>query len=250
MILNKFRPRSLFHLFKALSLQFLAISLFSCAKTANSNANKSFVALTHVAYGVGPLNLVLDGDSLLPAPVPFGNTSGTPGFPYDTTTSRIDDMQLVQGSDILLQGNSAFQQGVHYSIFAYDTLNKNTINLIIFQDNPTFRTDTFTYIRYLNFSPGSKALGLYLTNSKDTLLQFGPRLYVGNNKNPSAYGFTQVHIGYYGVRAYMDSINSAQSWPVDSLRIDTTKNYNVYLQGFVDSASGINKLHLKSVQLN
>jgi hypothetical protein len=268
MILNKFRHRSLFHLCKALSLQLLAISLFSCAKTANSNANKSYVALTHVAYGVGPLNLALDGDSLIPAPVAFGNTSGTQGYPYDTTTSRVDFMQLIQGSDILLGGNSAFQQGTHYSIFAYDTLDQRSISLIILQDNPSFRTDTIVNFRFLNFSPGSQ-IGIKLIYAHDTTIRdtilikvrdtvvIPLSLFVGYNPNPALYPFIyNAHVGKNQVFAYIDSarprsiFDSSNFKRLDTLQFDISKSYNIYLQGYFDSTSAQNKLQIKSVQLN
>jgi hypothetical protein len=266
MILNKFRPRSRFHLFKALSLQLFAISLFSCAKTANSNANKSYVALTHVAYGVGPLNIVLNGDSLIPASVSFGNTSGTPGYPYDTTTSRVDFMQLIQGSDTLLGGNSAFQQGTHYSIFAYDTLDVKTIGLIILQDNPSSRTDTFANFRFLNFSPGSQ-IGIKLIYAHDTTIRdtifiavrdtvnVTPSLFIGYNPNPALYPFNyNAHIGVNQVFAYVDSArpraDSSNFRRLGTIQFDQSKSYNVYLQGYDDSTSAQNKLQIKSVQLD
>jgi hypothetical protein len=266
MMLNKFRSRSIFHLFKALSFQLLAISLFSCAKTSNSNANKSYVALTHVAYGVGPLNLFLDGDSLLPAPVSFSNTSGTPGYPYDTTTSRVDFMQLIQGSNTLLGGNSAFQQGTHYSIFAYDTLDERTISLIILQDNPSFRTDTIVNIRFLNFSPGSQ-IGIKLIYKHDTTIRdtinimvrdtviIPLSLFVGYNPNPALYTFNyNAHVGINQVFAYIDSAgprsDGSNIKKLDSLQFDISKSYNIYLQGYFDSTSAQNKLQIKSVQLN
>ena len=247
MILNNFRPVSVFQWLKALGIQFLALSLFSCNKTAEINANKSFVGMTHVAYGVGPLNLFLDSSSLFPTPIDFGQTSGVPGYPYDTVVSRINYMQVKQDAEILLFGNAAFQQGSYYSIFVFDTLGKNSMNLIILQNSQPVRTDTFTYIRYMNYSPGT-SLGLFLTNAKDTLRQFSPRPFVGDNPNPQSYVFTQVHIGKYGAIAYS---SDSTAWIVDSITINKSTNYNVYLQGFAfDTTSGINKLQLKSVPLN
>ena len=43
MILSKFSSVSLAARLKTISLQLIALSLFSCNKTANINANKSFV---------------------------------------------------------------------------------------------------------------------------------------------------------------------------------------------------------------
>ena len=138
MILNKFSTLSRFRQLKSFTLQLLALSLFFCSKTANSTENKSYIGVTHVAYGVGPINVVLDGDSLMPAPLAFGSTSGTYSFPYDTAVSRVSDMELVQGNQVILQGNSAFQRGSYYSVFVYDTLNRDTaaVGMIILQNNP------------------------------------------------------------------------------------------------------------------
>jgi hypothetical protein len=151
MILNKFSTISFSGRLKSLSLQLLALSLFSCSKTANSTENKSYVGVTHVAYGVGPINIVLDGDSLLPAPLPFGSTSGSPSYPYDTAVSRVSQMELVQGGQVILQGNSAFQRGAFYSVFVYDSLNPSmdtaAVGMIILQNSPpaSLSTDTFCF---------------------------------------------------------------------------------------------------------
>jgi hypothetical protein len=267
MILNKFSIPLLSRKVKALSIQVLAVSLFSCNKTANVNANKAFVGLTHVAYGVGPLMLNLNGTPLLSVPDSFGQTSGTTGNPYDTTTSRITDMQIIQGSIPLLQGNSAFQQGGRYSIFVYDSLDQRSFSLIIFQDNASIRIDTITNIRFLNFSPGPIARGIKLINTRkdipylaDTIL-IGPGLFVGYDINPSDYRFTQVRIGKYDVFAFMDSSNprmdslnpgldSSNFFHLGPLEIDSTINYNIYLLGFYGDSTSVNKFQLKSVPLN
>ena len=75
MILNKFSSISIFRLRKV-GLQFLALSLFSCNKTANINANKSFVSVTHVAYGVGPLTVTANGTPFYSGTLSFSNTTG------------------------------------------------------------------------------------------------------------------------------------------------------------------------------
>jgi hypothetical protein len=277
MILNKFRPVSLLNMVKSVSLQLLAVCLFSCNKTASENANKAYVGMTHVAYGVDSLNLILAGvtNSLFPVPIAFGQNSGTAGNAYyDTATSRINNMFLYSGSfpdtTTLLHGNSAFQQGGHYSIFVYDSLNQQSINLIIFQDNPVFVSDTVTNIRYVNFSPGPVAWGLKLINTRhdsipqDTIVIPGNN-YIGYNPNPSLtpnYSFISVLIGNYNVFAFTDSSNPhvSQGPPVvvDStnfrklgpLSINQSINYYLYLQGFDGDTSMINKFQLKQLPLN
>jgi Domain of unknown function (DUF4397) len=251
MILNKFNAGSLFCHLKALCLQLLALSLFSCSKTANSNENKAYIGVVHVAYGVGPVNISLNGDSLLPAPVSYGNFSGVQGNPYDTATAGIRDLTVFPTSP-LLNGNAAFQQGTRYSLFLYDTLDPQTLGLIVFQD---FQGDNInTYYRYLNFTPGY-ILGLILTNLTDSFT-IGPSYFVGYNPQPSAYNFNPLYArtGRYRVRAFYDSASynadSSNIKQVDSLQFDSTKVYNIFLRGFYHDTSGPDTLVLQSVRLN
>jgi hypothetical protein len=272
MILNKFRSVPLSAKLWTFRFQLLALSLFSCNKTANVNANKAFVGMTHVAYGVGPLNLTITGDpqdSLFLVPVLFGNTSGVPGDPYDTTISRVSEIMLTQGSTVLLHGNASFVQGGRYSIFDYDSFDIKSISLLILQDNAAVRTDTNTYVRFLNFSPGT-SLGLKLVNNRiDTIhyaadtIVLGPGLFVGYDPNPAAYFFSEIRIGNYNVFAFTDSSNprkdslvpaldSSNFFHLGSLQIDSTINYNLYLHGFLGDtiSSSPDRFQLRSVPLN
>ena len=81
MILNKFSTVSLAARLKTISLQLLALSLFSCNKTANINANKSFVGLTHLAYNVAAIKLTLNGKDLFPDSLSFGKRPEFPEIP-------------------------------------------------------------------------------------------------------------------------------------------------------------------------
>jgi hypothetical protein len=266
MILNKFRPSLLTGALKAFSLLLLILSLFSCSKTASSSENKAYIGLTHVAYGTGPLNITLDGDSLIPVPVSFGYTSGMPGNPYDTATSRISEMQLVQGTDILLHGNSAFQQGSYYSIFAYDTLDIQTIGILILQNDLFSKSDTTVTARFLNFSPSSK-IGIMLIYAHDSTIhdtihivvrdtiKIGPSFFVGYNPNPAAYPFSYFpHVGTNQVFAYIDSASprsdSSNFRRLGTLQFESTKSYNLYLQNFFYPDPSQDSLQIKSDLLN
>jgi hypothetical protein len=255
MILNKFSHLSLSGALKTFSLQLLALSLFfSCSKTANSTENKAYIGVTHVAYGLGPINITLDGDSLLPAPLPFGATSGLPSYPYDTAVSRVSNMQLIQGNQIIIQGNSAFQQGSHYSIFVFDSLSVNTISvgMLILQNNPPGGNDTTCNFRFMNFSPGSN-IGIMLIYVHDTTFHDTITIatrdtvvvalgsFVGDNPSPAAYPFTNApytaaHAGLNQVIAYVDSarpnIDSSNWRRLGTLMFNTPKSYNLYLQNY------------------
>jgi hypothetical protein len=263
MILNKFSNNSFRTLLPALSLMLLALSVFCCKKTANINANKAFVNVIHTAYNTGPVTLEFGGVPLFTTPLPFGSSSGTTANPYDTTTAGVEDLQLFQDSVLLLSGNTALQQAAYYSLFVYDTLNQSSLGVLIFQNNQGSRTDTLTYIRYLNFVPGSK-IGLKVVYSRDTTgfvkassrdtVNIGPSFFVGYNPNPAIYKFSTVHIGKNEIYAFTDSANprfdSSNFRHMGSLQFDSTKNYNVFLQGFADTLSGVNSFQLKSVLIN
>ena len=270
MILNKFR-----HIFRgragALILLFFAINLFSCKKTANINANKAYVNVTHTAYRTGPLTLNFDGVQLFPDPLAFGETTGNGTNPYDTTTAGVHDLQVVLNvnDSVLISGNTALQQGAYYSMFVYDTLDTRTISVIIFQNSHGAGTDTNSYIRFLNFTPGSR-IGIKVVYPRDTTgkikasyrdtVNIGPSNFVGYNPNPTIYGFTKVHIGKNDIYAFIDSArpyrdpadpskDSSNFIRMGSLTFDSTRNYNVYLQGFPFITSA-DSFQVKSVLIN
>jgi hypothetical protein len=266
MILNKFRSISLSGRLKSFSLQLLALGLFSCNKTANINANKSFVGLTHLAYNVGAIRLTLNGKYLFPFPdsLSFGNTTGIPGNPYDTTVSQVSLMNIFLAQDTTsnVVGNAAFRQGAQYSVFFFDSLDGRSISLIIMQDNPTIRTDTFTNYRYMNFSPGDTTWGLKLINNRkdipyaaDTVI-IQPGVFVGFNNNPSAYPFELIRSGNYRAFAFSGTTDPASDTShfvsLGNIQIDSLVNYYIYLQGFygVTDSLNPNRFHLNWIPLN
>ncbi len=268
MILNKFR-----HIFRGRPgtgiLLFFAINLFSCKKTANINANKAYVNVTHTAYNTGPLTLNFDGVPLFTGLLAFGETTGNSTSPYDTTTAGVHDLQVLLNDTVIISGNTALQQGAYYSMFVYDTLNTRTISVILFQNSHGAGTDTTSYIRFLNFTPGSR-IGIKVVYPRDTTgkikasyrdtVNIGPSNFVGYNPNPTIYGFSGVHIGKNDIYAFVDSARPYRD-PVDpskdssnfirmgSLQFDSTRNYNVYLQGF-PLTTGPDSFQVKSVLIN
>jgi hypothetical protein len=267
MILNKFHFHSTQSNQRALSSKLLAlclITLFSCNKSSNINGNTSYVALTHVAYNLGPIGLSFNGTPLFTQPLSFGNTTGIPGNPYDTTTSRVSLMSIYQAPDTSnnIQGNAAFRQGAHYSIFFFDSLKANNVNLIVLQDNTTILQDTFTYFRYLNFAPGDTLWGLELINNRkdnpyaaDTVI-ISPSAFVGLNTNPASYPMTStIRTGNYNAFAFPYPSNPLADtsivFPLGPIQIDSLVNYNIYLQGVYGSdTTAANKFQLRYIPLN
>ncbi len=266
MILNKFSSASLATRLKTISLQLIALSLFSCNKTANINANKSFVGVTHLAYNVPAIKLTLNGKDLFPDPLSFGQTTGYTGNPYDTAVSQVSLMNIYLAQDTMTNvvGNAAFRQGAQYSIFFFDTLATTgaAISLIILQDNPTIRTDTFTNFRFMNFSPGDTAWGLKLINNRkdfpyaaDTVI-IDTSTFVGLNNNPAKYPFQLIRSGNYRAFAFTGTTdpNSDTSHFVSlgNIQIDSMVNYYIYLRGLYGNTNSLdsNKFQLKWIPLN
>lgn len=256
MILNKFRSISLVSRLKAISLQLIALSLFSCNKTANISANKAFVSFTHVAYGVGPLTLRIN-DSTVFSAIPYDSATGAP---YGTVVSQISNTSIFENTDSFLTGFSSFRQGAYYSIYIYDTLDKRSKSMIILQDNPPLNTDSTVSIRYMNFTPSS-LIGLLLINTRkgipftgDTTV-ISPEYFVGVDINPAAYKFRPILAGNYNIIAFTDSSRPAPDTSnfrqMGNFTISIISNYNFNLMGFgnVDTTSQY-KLQLKTVPLN
>jgi hypothetical protein len=264
MILNKFSSVSLARRLKTLTLQLITLSLFSCNKTSNINANKSFVGLTHLAYNVRAINMTLNGKYLFPDSLSFGEITGYPGNPYDTTISQVSSMKIFPSQDTSanISGNAAFRQGAHYSIFFFDSLDYQSVSLIVLQDNPSFRNDTFTNYRYMNFSPGDTTWGLKLINNRkdipykaDTVV-ITASVFVGFNNNPSNYPFELIRSGNYRAFAFTGSqdptSDTSNFVSLGNIQIDSLVNYYIYLQGFygVTDTLNQNRFQLKWTALN
>src|ERR1700759_590138 len=106
MILNKFSNVPLAARLKTISLQLIALSLFSCNKTSNINANKAFVSFTNVAYQVDPLTLIITGDTLF-KDIPYDSATG---HPYATVTSQVSNTDIIENNDSFLSGFTSFRQ--------------------------------------------------------------------------------------------------------------------------------------------
>ena len=255
MILNKFSSVTLSGRLKVLSVQLMALSLFSCNKTANISANKAFVSFMHVAYQVDPLTLKIN-DSTVFLAIPYDSATG---HPYANVTSQISNASIFENSDSFLSGFSSFRQGAYYSIYIYDTLDERSKSMIILQDNPPLNTDSTVSIRYLNFTPSS-LIGLLLINTRQYIpfagdtITISPAPFVGLNNNPAAYTFRPILAGTYNIFAFTDSIRAAPDSAnirfMGNFPFSITSNYNFIMMGFGNLDSGQYKLQFKPVALN
>ena len=217
----------------------------SCNKSSGVNENKAYVTVTHLAPGFSSLDVLYGGASILGGGgLTYDQTSGDSLNPYILATAGVRALQITAGADTVLQGNTAFQRGLHYSLFFYDTLKNDSLKMFILQDELQPRTDTFSLVRFINFSPGP-SLNLVLTSIRDTIAT-GFQVFAGAKLKPSYYKFNLLHIGSYAARAYRDDVNFI---PLDSLRVDSAKIYTIFLQGYADS-SGEFGLKLKKIRHN
>lgn len=259
MILNKFKRVPLAARLKTISLQVIALSLFSCNKTANINANKAFVSFTHVAYQVDPLTLIISGDTVF-KDIPYDSATG---HPYATVTSRVSNTDITENNDSFLSGFLSLRQGAYYSIYVYDTLDSHTKSMIILQDNPPLNSDTTVSVRYMNFTPSTN-IGLLLINTRHGI---NPNAYdsivisqkgfvgTGTNTNPASYIFQPVLAGNFNITAMADSARPAPDSSnfrfMGNYTLDISSNYNFNLMGFGNADSNsIYKFQLRVVPLN
>jgi hypothetical protein len=255
MILNKFRRVTRVASLKTISLQFIVLIIFSCNKTSNISANKAYVSFTHVAYLVGPLTLMIDGDTVF-SDIPYDSATG---YPYGTVTSQVSNTSIFENSDSFLTGFSSFRQGFNYSIYIYDTLDKRSKSMIILQDNPPLNSDTTVSIRYLNFTPSS-LIGLLLVNKRHSIpvatdtVVISPAYFVGVDTNPAAYKFRPILAGTYDVTAFTDSARPAPDGSnfrkMGQWTFNIISNYNFLMMGFGNLDTGQYKLQFKPVALN
>ncbi|HVY76407.1 MAG TPA: DUF4397 domain-containing protein [Puia sp.] len=233
---------------KVLIPTLLAVFAFCCSKSSGVNENKANVTVAHVAPGFGPLDMLYGGSSILAGDsLSYGQSTGSPGNTYVEATAGVRNLEVQESGKPVLSGNTAFLQGGHYSVFAYDTLQNDSLKLLILQDNLQLYSDPLKdNVRFINFSPGS-SLSLVMTNTTDTnVTVFQP--FAGYQTDPSHYAFKPFTTGYYGVRVFRDS-SFANSIPVDSVNLSTNTIYTLYLQGYLDS-SGSKPLQLKVIQYN
>jgi hypothetical protein len=219
----------------------------SCNKSSGVNENKAYVAISHVAPGFSGLNVLYNGISILgDNGLAYGQTSQSGTGPYVEATAGVRMLQVTDNGGTVLQGNTAFLQGQHYSVFLYDTLKNDSLKMFILQDNLQAYRDTLTYVRFINFSPGP-GLNLVLSNQRNTVVT-GFREFAGNNLKASNYTYQLIPIGVYEASAWRDD-TLAHSIPLGSVQIESLKNYTLFLQGYADSA-GVYGLKLGSIQHN
>jgi hypothetical protein len=247
-----FSPAGRSGIFRKISrLAFYVFPIFllnsSCNKSSGVNKNKAFVTVAHVAPGFSNLDVLYNGASILgDTGLDYNEISGTPENPYVEATAGVRLLQITGISDTILQGNTAFQQGLHYSVFLYDTLKNDSLKMFILQDNLQLYRDTITYVRFMNFSPGP-ALNVVLAGKYDTIAT-GFQEFAGNRLKTSFYTYKLMPIGLYEARAWRDTV-AAHSISLGNIQIDSLKNYSLFLQGYADS-SGEYGLKLKSIRQN
>jgi len=255
-------------------LFFLAATVtLECNKTGGLNTNIAHVSVIHTAIGEGQLDFAQQKDSnnspytsILASPISYGTSSGSvseedsPGTAkylsgYRNAEVGVSGVRIWAGDakTVVSTGNTTFSNGRYYSVFLYDSAATDTVvPLIILPDNIITSVDTFAYLRWMNFCPGTY-YNIRITSLRPQAditgiirdsIPSGFLPFVGNSEKISTYSFKRVHSGRYKVTAYKSVIKNAAKTadslinPVtitDSLILLRDISYTALLQGFEDS---------------
>lgn len=149
----------------------LCFLLGACLKQKDETAGgpKAYIALVNAALDSDPVSLYLDGSSLNPVPVAFGEISGDSANAYLASKPGILNTFWQVGSAPV--ANEKFLQwapGAHYTMITYDTAVGNVAPVLLVTDNLS-TIDTLAKARFINCIAGEMPLNLWLIGLNDTL---------------------------------------------------------------------------------
>lgn len=144
--------------------------LGACLKQKDETASgpKAYIALVNAALDSDPVSLYLDGTSLNPVPVAFGQISGDSANTYLASKPGILNTFWQVGTAPV--ANEKFVQwapGAHYTLITYDTAVGNIAPVLLVTDNPVV-VDTLAKARFINCIAGDMPLNLWLIGTNDT----------------------------------------------------------------------------------
>jgi Domain of unknown function (DUF4397) len=238
----------------------------ACTKNINASANKAYLSVTNAVQGTLPVDVLVEGNTILPSGQPLltgDTTTGFPGNPYIPVIAGIHNFRVTTDRiNYLVDGNIALQTNQEYSVFLYDTIFTGKIHTLILQDQIPILPDTISGFRFLNLSPSADTLYYVLTKKNhitsgtiDTItvdtIRLGFIPYIGPNPVPSSYsGFSRIKSGGYIFNTASDTSNVIFDFvPIDSIYFAGGKSYTAYSTGF-QNGSGSDTLKTRLLQHN
>ena len=264
----------IFHLDRKKQSCFIVLGCFlltafqwaACTKNINASANKAYLSVTNAVQGAVPVDVLVEGNSILPSGQPLlaaDTTTGFAGNPYLPVIAGIHNLRVTADRiNYLADGNIALQINQKYSVFLYDTVFAGKIHTLILQDQVPVLPDTISGFRFLNLSPSADTLYYVLTKKNHIVTQIIDTItidtiplgfipFIGPNPVPAAYSrFTSIKSGGYIFNTASDTSGVIFNFvPIDSIYLAGSKSYTVYSKGFQNGA-GSDSLKTRLLQHN
>jgi len=220
-----------------------AVALINACSKSNNNTTvtptgSSFVSVTNVSASTNAYSVYSDTSNIYrTGTLRYGSTTGiSGGNPYETIVSGNHAIKLTNGvNNIIIDSNGTFANNGYYSYFVYDTgANIKTLRL---NDNLTQPSSGSAKVRFLNLTPNSTAVNLWLINTDTTTkdsVQFANSGYLGSGliTADSASTFKTVTAGTYKV--VVNSTLELNLFTMDSIALASGKIYTLYTKGYVN----------------
>ncbi|HLK28558.1 MAG TPA: DUF4397 domain-containing protein [Puia sp.] len=235
----------------ALLLGFSAVAFINaCSKKDNNTTppatQNAYVSVTNASPSSNVYAVYSDTMNIYSSgTLGYGTTTGiSGGNPYETIVAGNHTIKLTSGgSTVLLDSNGTFTGNNYYSFIVYDTgENLKTLSL---KDNLTAPSSGNAEVRFLNLSPNSTALNVWLINTDTTMkdsVQFSNVGYAGTGSvsADSLASFKTVTAGTYKV--LVNSIANLNLFMMDSITLSSGKIYTLYSKGYVNGINNTDSL--------
>jgi lipopolysaccharide export system protein LptA len=251
---------------KSFSWLLTAALLFFAACSKNNSYNssgymaqkdstgKSYVAVANVSPTQTSYNVFSDTTNIYTGgTLGYGSVTGVAGGnPYEMISSGNHTIRLKSANSIILLDSSRmFGNGNYYSYFVYDT---GQVKTLVLSDSLNAPSSGMAKVRFLNLSPNSQTLNIWLVNTdttqKDTV-SFPNMVYLGTSSDVSAdslSSFKTIPAGSYNI--LLNSANQVNLFQENQLTFASGKIYTLYAKGYINNTQSADSLGLGVIRNN
>ncbi len=234
----------------------LLLMIAACSKsnsitTYPNNTGNAYLAVVNASPGTTAYTVYAGATNIYPGnTLAYGSvTSIAGGSPYEQINSGIDTIKLsANGTTYPVDTAFNFNAPDNYTLFAYDTTGSSgKLKTLILQDNITPPSANEAEVRFINLSPSTMPLTVWLVNAdtamKDTV-SFTNISYVGSlaTVSPdSLAAFNNITPGMYTI--YLNT-NPGSKTPLttDTISFATGGIYTIYAKGYANGLNGTDSL--------
>jgi len=233
--------------------------IVACSKSNNNppvtttTTGTAFVSVVDASPTTATYSVYSDTTNISTAgTLSYGSATGVAGGnPYASIVPGTHSIKLLTGGNtIFIDSNASFANGDYYSFFVYDTGQVKTLALT---DNLTAPASNSAEVRFLNLSPNSQMLNVWLINKDSTTndsTSFLSNAYIGSAtvSSDSLSSFKTIPAGTYKV--LFNSSTELSLFENDSLTFAGGKIYTLYAKGYQSSVNPTDSLGLGVIQNN